>query len=398
MTWRLGDRQVRRILVTRLRYLGDIVMTTVVLDALKEGAPDLELGYLCEAAHAPVLTGQPALTRIHALKTRRRGADAQARARAAAGEHADGAAGAFNTWRDLRAARYDLAVDLFFNPRSAWQLRLSGIDLRLAGPAGSRSRLYTHRTGAAAAAHLDGWAALAPGGLGDHLVRLAPLTHVESGLDFLSWFAARGIRARPRLGARAGAGGRAAALLRAAGLTTAKPFLVLAPGATWATKRWPPGHWRTLVAGLETFWPGDLVVLTPPGDAGTARGLVGAPAAGRGIVLPALPLSDALDVLAASAGIVTVDGGLMHAAVGLGVRTLALFGPTDPVQWFPYEGAGPFRVLATRPACHPCHLHECAAFICLPGLSPEAVLAAAQGLFTPAGHSGEGTYGNEVQA
>ena len=398
MTWRLGDRPVRRVLVTRLRYLGDIVMSTVVLDALKQGAPELELGYLCEAAHAPVLAGQPSLTRIHALATRRRGADAQARAGTAARDRGSGAAGALVTWKELRAVRYDLAVDLFFNPRSAWLLKLSGIELRLAGPAGKRSWLYTHRTSAAEALPQVGWSALAPGGLGDHLVRLAPLTHVESGLDFVSWFAARGVRARPRLGTRAGAQSRAAALLRDAGLTTAKPYLVLAPGATWATKRWPPEHWRALVAGLESFWPGNLVVLTPPDDPGTAGGPGPALPEGRGTVLPALPLSDALDVLAASAGVVTVDGGLMHAAVGLGVRTLALLGPTDAALWFPYEGTGPFRVLATRPACHPCHLHECGAFICLPGLLPGVALEAARALFNDAGFGARGTDGAEVGA
>ncbi len=68
----------------------------------------------------------------------------------------------------------------------------------------------------------------------------------------------------------------------------------------------------------------------------------------------------------------------MHAAVGLGVPVLALFGPTDPDIWFPYAAAPLSRVLATRPACHPCDRHVCPAaeFVCLPGLAPDAVLAA----------------------
>lgn len=382
MTWRLGQRPLRRVLVTRLRYLGDIVMSTVVLEALRHGDPGLEIGYLCEAGHAPVLVGQPGLSRIHALGSRRRGGDARVRRESVPGEVAGvTACGTVGVWRQLREARYDLAVDLFFNPRSAWLLKGAGIPRRLAGPAGSRGWLYTHQSGEPAAARHPGWSAAAPGGLGDHLARLTPLTHEESGLDFVAWFLKRGHRACPRLGARPGGRARAAAVLRSVGLDDEAPLLVLIPGATWPTKRWPTSHWRELAGALAAAWSGNLAVLTPPGpplpDVAPAPVLP----AGRGAVLPALPLGDVLDLLSASRGVVAVDGGLMHAAVALGVPTVALFGPTDPRLWFPYEGAGPFRVLATRPACHPCDLHTCDAFICLPELRPEAVLSAALPLF-----------------
>lgn len=377
MSWRLGNEPVKRVLVTRLRYLGDVIMTTVVLDALHAGDPGLELGYLCEEAYAPALAGHPTLTRVHSLAMARRGSDARARAAAPASDadlmRTRGAAG---TVLDLRKTGYDLAVDLFFNPRSAWLLRAAGLPRRLAGPAGSRGWLYTHQSAVSAAQKHPDWARLAPGGLGDHLARLAPLTHVESGLDFLTWFLGREEPVSPRLAPRVGAPARAAALLRSAGLPAGVPFLVLAPGATWATKQWPPGHWRTLAADLQSFWNGLVVVLTPPGG-GAALALP----VGRGGALPALPLADVLDLLAASTGLIAVDGGVMHAAIGLRVPTLALFGPTDPRLWFPYEASGRFRVLATRPPCHPCDLHACDAFVCLPDLSPAEVVAAARDLF-----------------
>jgi ADP-heptose:LPS heptosyltransferase len=204
---------------------------------------------------------------------------------------------------------------------------------------------------------------------------------VESGQGFLDWFTARGQPAIPRLASRAEASTRAAALLRAAGLPDGAPYLLLAPGATWATKKWPPGHWRTLGESLVSFWNGPVIELTPPGGDG-GDGLASAPLAVRCGKLPVLPLADVLDLLAASSGLITVDGGVMHAAVGLGVPTLALFGPTDPRLWFPYGADERFQVLATRPACHPCDLHACDAFICLPDLSPADVLAAARDLFS----------------
>ncbi len=390
MSWRLGDRPLRRILVTRLRYLGDVVMSTVVIEALRSGDPRLEIGYLCEEAYAPVLAGHPDLARVHALAVRRRGADARARrpgsARkmvhaAATGAGVSPAVGAAAQVLELRRHRYDAAVDLFFNPRSAWLLRLAGMPARLAGPAGSRSRLYTHLTDARPARRDPRWDTLAPGGLGDHLARLGPLTHVETGLGFSEWFATRGERALPRLACRPLAPARAVSLLAQVRLESESGYLVLAPAATWETKRWPVEQWRDLAAALARTWAGPIVVLTAPGDEQVSAAIVASLPDGRGAALPVLPLTVVLDVVAAAAGLVTVDGGVMHAAVGLGTPVLALFGPTDPRIWFPYEGAGPFAVLAQRPPCHPCDRHACDAFVCLPELTVATVAARALALF-----------------
>jgi len=370
MSWRLGDQPLQRVLVTRLRYLGDVVMATVVADALRRGAPDLDIGFLCEAGHAPVLEDHPALDRVHRLAIRRQGTDADARAGQAPA--AASGRGTVGMVRELRAARYDLAVDLFFNPRSAWLLRLAGIPLRIGGTAGSRGRFYTHALPRQRVEDPRGVLdRRAPGGLGEHLCRLAPLVHGEDGRGFLAWLddAAAQRPFVPRL-ARPAATPAATAALAAAGVAPGGGYLVAAPGATWTSKEWPPEHWDRLLGALARRRDLPVVTLVPPGAGGRWDGLPGA--------LPALPLADVLPLLAGARAVVSVDGGVMHAAVGLGVPVLALFGPTDPDIWFPYAAAPPSRVLATRPSCHPCDRHDCPAaeFVCLPELAPDAVLAA----------------------
>ena len=89
--------------------------------------------------------------------------------------------------RELAAARYDLAVDLFFNPRSAWLLRLAGIPRRIGGTRSrSRRRLYTHIAPAPTTEEAPGLHAVAGGALADHLSRLAPLRW-QDGRPFLRW-------------------------------------------------------------------------------------------------------------------------------------------------------------------------------------------------------------------
>ena len=388
MSWELSGRPLRRILVTRLRYLGDVVMSTVVLEALRRGDPDLRLGYLCEEPYGDVLRGHPLLDEVHLLGSRRHGADARARPGLDAATAADSTVrGTLGTIAALRRRRYDLAVDLFFNPRSAWLLWLAGIGLRICGTERSRRRLYTHSVPGAPAGRLaEDLGRSVSGVLATHLGRLAPLVHRPSGLGFGRWFAETigGERLRPRL-TRPGMSPAAAGALASVSVATHEAFLLLAPGATWPSKAWPLARWRDLVADLAARpeMP-PLVVLCAPGQVETWHPLAAEIPPGRGGVLPPLALPTVLSLVAASRTLVTVDGGVMHAAVAMGVPTLALFGPTSPDDWFPYEACGPYRVLATRPTCHPCDRHDCDAFVCLPDLGADLVGSALRDLLAQA--------------
>ena len=378
MSWQLDGRPLRRILVTRLRYLGDIAMATIVLAALRRGDPLVQLGFLCESEYAPLLAGHPLLATVHALAVKRGGADAAARRPARGGEQPQPeATGTAATVRQLRSQRYDLAVDLFFNPRSAWLLRLAAIPARIAGaPRGYRRLLYTHL--APSAARRPGFAAVAGGGLGEHLSRLAPLRRAD-GQPFFDWLAASGSmpRLRPMVPRPPLLPAVREALARLS--ADAAGYILLAPAATWPSKEWPLSRWGELAVALGGAGR-KVLVLCPPGGAGRYSELAGAIPAGRGGLLPPLPLDAALAVVGAAALLVSVDGGIMHAAVAMQVPTVALFGPTDPALWFPYDDLGPYRILATRPACHPCHRHDCDAFICLPDLTAARVHAAVEAL------------------
>ena len=89
---------------------------------------------------------------------------------------------------------------------------------------------------------------------------------------------------------------------------------------------------RLGLLAVETDLP--LIVLLPPTRSARWHGLGDAIPAGRGGILPVLPLNAALDAVAGCSVLVGVDGGMMHAAVGFGRPTVGLFGPTDPRIWF----------------------------------------------------------------
>ena len=60
-----------RILIVRLRLIGDVVLTTPLLRALRRKYPDAQLTYLVEPAAAPVVRGNPNITHLVIVPKRR---------------------------------------------------------------------------------------------------------------------------------------------------------------------------------------------------------------------------------------------------------------------------------------------------------------------------------------
>jgi len=371
----LEGRPLRSILISRLRYLGDVVMATPLLDILKLGDPEIKLGFLAEESHGQVLQGHESVDELHLLRTRRRGQDAQARTSSANYQSLS----ALAMVRHLRSCHYDLAVDLFFNPRSSWLLRLAGIPLRISGTQGSRRFLFSHNiVPSQNPDHFKKLFARASGGVGEHLARLAPLVHEETGLGFVDWFHLhfKDSYPKPHLPSAYWAVEDLSDLGKNQKFID-KNSIVLAPGATWPVKQWPEANWKALIADLIKQTEHPILLLQPPGNDETWLSLGGEIPESRGGVLPVMKLERVLGLLSRASLFISVDGGIMHAAVGLGVPTIGLFGPTDPELWFPYRNAGPFRVLTSKSFCAPCNLHQCDAFICMPDLQPKQVSATA---------------------
>ncbi len=137
-------------------------------------------------------------------------------------------------------------------------------------------------------------------------------------------------------------------VMRAAGLDPEKPLVGLSPGANWETKRWPAERFaglarRALAQGLQVAVQGSASE-APLGQ------IIAQLAPG------AVDLSGRLDLKALGgfvsrcAAFVANDSGPMHIARALGVPTLAFFGSTDP-EMFAFEG---HRVLFAGVPCAPC--------------------------------------------
>src|SRR5438552_15550803 len=114
-TTQLSD-SCRRILLVRLREIGDVVFTTPAIRALRERFPSAHLTYVVEPAAAPVVQHNPHLDEV--IVAPREGG--------IGGLAADLALG-----RRLRGARFDLAIDFHGGPRASLLTWLSGAPPRI---------------------------------------------------------------------------------------------------------------------------------------------------------------------------------------------------------------------------------------------------------------------------
>lgn len=150
--------------------------------------------------------------------------------------------------------------------------------------------------------------------------------------------------------------------------------VALVPGARWATKRWPARRWRALV-DLARAAGHPIVAVGGADEAHLAAGW-GAEVDAFGLSLPATA-----GVLAACAGVVGGDSGLVHLARAVGTPAVMLFGPTAAAAHPP----DPDRLdrWVDGLACRPCSAHgprRCPLghHACLDRLEPNDVMGGLQ--------------------
>ncbi len=142
-------------------------------------------------------------------------------------------------------------------------------------------------------------------------------------------------------------------LLRRDGATD-EPFVALAPGSAWGTKRWP--YYAELAKRLSDDFM--IAIIGSKADAQIAEEIISELPSGRVINgTGGLPLLASAELIGRAQAIVTNDSAPQHLASAMGTPTLTIFGPTVPEFGF-----GPLSerhaVAGTKElSCRPCHRH-----------------------------------------
>jgi lipopolysaccharide heptosyltransferase II len=346
-----------RILLVRLRQIGDVVFTTPAVHALRRRFPDAHLTYIVEPAAAPVVAGNPHLNEV--IVAPRRGG--------VRGLLDDLALG-----RRLRTRRFDLAIDFHGGPRASLLTWLSRARVRIGYEVAGRSWIYTRRVARprelrARHSVVNQWDLLATLDIPPPDPAVSPVEMTADG----------------------GAAAAVAERLARAGVAKGDPLVVIHVSAGNPFRRWPAAHFVELMTALAIGDPARRIIVTSgpsEGDAAAhiisgARARLGSDAARRILSCGEFSLAELRALLDLAALYIGGDSGPLHIAATTSVPIVGLYGPTLPARSAPWRSHGCVTesVDAGPLPCRPCDQRACEPgdFRCLTSILPAQVAEAA---------------------
>ena len=294
----------KRIVFVRPCCIGDAVMATAALAALRESFPEAHISWAVGPWSARAIAHHPAIDEILDI-----GIDMPLRSPT-------------DIWRFVRLLRrggYDLAVSLVRSPLMSLAIYLSGIPVRAGLDSGGRGFAYNLR------------------------VPIDPTAREHEGelyLKVISAAAGRDLHAYANLPVTKRA--RASVRERLAAAEVSAPYIVAHPGGgsnpgtNMASKRYPPAQLAKVLNRVAAAQGASVILIGGPHDAelvDTVR---------RRLQVKALDLTGAVSfqeigaLAAQSLFYIGNDSGLTHLAAASGAVTVMLMGPTDPLRYAPF--------------------------------------------------------------
>jgi len=343
-------RTAQNVLAVRLDGMGDLLMTTPALRALRDAVPGRRVTLLTSAPAAKVAHALPFITDVIAFAApwMKHPHDDAAAARTAA--LAD----------DIRERRFDAAVVFTVFTQSALPaallLLLAGVPLRAAH---ARENPYALLTDWVPEADLD--------------ARAGVRHEVRRQLDLVAALGAHATDERLQFPVEPAVRARVTRLLAGSGIDPRRPFLVLHPGATAASRRYPAASYGASAAALgRAGWP---VVVAGGTDDANAVATIRAAAPAVHALPDELSVGELAALLASAAALIANNSFAAHLAAAVGTPVVDLYALTNP-QHTPW--AVPHRVLSRDVECRFCFKSVCPAghHRCLTGVPPAAVVDA----------------------
>ncbi|MDR3734247.1 MAG: glycosyltransferase family 9 protein [Acidobacteriaceae bacterium] len=300
-----------RILIVRIGAMGDVLHALPAVAALRQRLPAAHIGWAIEPRWASLLAastpaGAPLVNRIHLVPVREWKAQPVSAATARS---------ILSLRRQLRAAHYDIAVDLQGTIRSAVVGRLAGASV-FAGSSQPRESLaallYSQKIPLSQPHVVQQACEILGGATGHALAPVDPVLLPDATAE--AW---------------------CNALLSS--LPEPTRLVVFSVGGGWGAKRWPPERYGALAAALKARGYTTLVAAATA-DNDLALQVVAASSGAAQIAVSDLPRLAAL--LRRAALCIGGDTGPLHLAAALGTPAVGIYGPTDPAR------NGPFTPLA----------------------------------------------------
>jgi ADP-heptose:LPS heptosyltransferase len=313
-----------RILLVRLRSMGDCLLLTSPVRALKEEFPSFKVTALVEKRFAPCFSRNPDFVETISAE------------------------GKIGTSARLLTRRFHLVINLHGGPTSlayscmAWGRRVGCEHYRLA----------------------KAYQGLVP--------RPSPSAHtVESTMAVFQWLGVLRERAPAlRFEKHPSEAARIQATLKG------RPYAVIHPSSVMATKRWEASRFAAVAKELASR---DLTIVVTGGPREESHALEVAQQIEGIVIMLGLTIPELAELIRGARVYVGNDSGPMHLAAAVGTPTVAVWGSSDSRRWHPWEVE--HRVVQNPFECNPCPGYRCLVAkspLCIESVTVEQVNAAVE--------------------
>jgi ADP-heptose:LPS heptosyltransferase len=343
--------QTPRILLVRPDHLGDLILVTPILQAIRTHIPDAQITMMVGPWSREVIARHPDVHQIIACPF----PGFQRAARKALEPYRL----LFSTAHQLRSAHYDLAINL--RPDFWWGaalLYLAAIPQRIGYATELSSPFLTQALPFIAAKHAAEHATVSNlrlASAGIQALGAAALTEPYTPDKYPLYF-------KPQPEEQVWV----EAHLQEAGVAAGTPLVVIHPGTGGAVKLWRVDGWAHIAQALSSHnilsAPAQIILTGSKSERPLLEEI--AEHISQHITQSALLMTDMtigqLAALLARADLVLgVDNGPLHIAAAQGTASLRLFGPTDPHIFGPWGDPEKQRVLAATIPCPGCPFIPC---------------------------------------
>ena len=290
---------MKDVLIIKLRYIGDVLLATPTVRAIKAAQPDVRVTMMVNRGTEDVLSGNLDLEEVVVLDKGSLGAQS----RLIAG---------------LRSRRFDTVIDLTDGDRSAFLSWISGASVRI-------------------------------GFNDEHRWRGKYYTQVLQSLPGVQHRIDRDLEALKPMGIQADSKDlvlrvtpeevdSADQLLDQLGVQRSQSMVILQPGARYWFKAWPPERYAELADRVTSQYGCHVLIGGSSADLDLAQQIRQMAKSRPTIMAGRTTIKQFAAIARRSALFVGSDSGAMHIAAAVGTSVVALFGPSNPREWGPRGG------------------------------------------------------------
>jgi heptosyltransferase-3 len=332
---------MRSVLIIKLRYIGDVLLATPTVRAIKAARPDVRVTMMVNRGTEDVLSGNPDMDEIVILDKGSLAAQ----------------------WRfiaGLRRRRFDTVIELTDGDRSAFLSWISGAPVRIGfnDEHRWRGRCYTQ--------------VIQPvPGMRHRIDRdlevLKPINIQAGSKDLQLWLTPEEEDSADQL-------------LDQLGVQRSQSIVMLQPGARYWFKAWPPERFAELADRLMSQYGYQVLIGGSDQDIDLAQQIQQMAKSRLIIMAGRTTIKQFAAIAKKSALFIGSDSGAMHIASAVGTPVVALFGPSSPREWGPR--GGPVEVLYKELDCRSCFHPTCTRGEqnCMRLITIDEVMMAAAGL------------------